>query len=102
LAGQLHWPRSKAGPPQETLATNDQQFLNRLAQTGCVPKFSQRTDRVAIAVFEQAQQIGEPVTMPLVNRVIAELGEAASPQLVYQAAVIWERSVSATRRRARA
>jgi len=40
--------------------------------------------------------------MPLCKRVIAELGEEASAQQVYQAATIWERSVSATRRRARA
>ena len=65
-------------------------------------KFSQRTDRVAVRVFEQAQRSGEPVTMALVNRVIAELGEEASAQQVYEAATIWERSVNATRRRARA
>ena len=36
-----------------------------------MPKFSQRTDGAAIAVFERAQQAGESVTMGLVKRVIA-------------------------------
>jgi hypothetical protein len=53
-----------------------------------VPKFSQRTDRVAVRVFEQAQQ-ATTVSMRLVKRVI------------YNLAVIWERSVATTRRRAR-
>jgi hypothetical protein len=70
-----------------------------------VHKFSARTDRIAVRVFEQAQRSGEPVTMALVKSVIAsELGEEAGPTLsehVYRAASIWERSVSATRRRAR-
>jgi hypothetical protein len=43
-----------------------------------VPKFWQRTDRVAVVVFEQAQQAGEPVSMGLVKRIIAELDEDAS------------------------
>jgi hypothetical protein len=66
-----------------------------------VPKFSHRTDRVAVRVFEQARQAGEPVTMGLVKRVIAELDKGASAQQVYQLATIWGRSVSATRRRGR-
>ena len=65
-------------------------------------KFSHRTDRVAVRVLEQAEKAGEPVTMALVKRVIAELGEDASARQVYQLATIWERSISATRRRARA
>jgi len=40
-----------------------------------VPKFWQRNDRVAVVVFEQAQQAGEPVSMGLVKRIIAELDE---------------------------
>jgi hypothetical protein len=67
-----------------------------------MPKFSQRTDRVAIQVFERAQQAGEPVTMGLVKRVIADLDQGASPNQVFQLATIWERSVTATRRGARA
>jgi hypothetical protein len=43
-----------------------------------VPKFWQRTDRVAVVVFEQAQRAGEPVSMGLVKRIIAELDEDAS------------------------
>jgi hypothetical protein len=57
---------------------------------------------LAVRVFEQAQEAGEPVSMPLVRRVIAELDDGASAQQVYQLATIWERSVGATRRRARA
>jgi hypothetical protein len=37
-------------------------------QTGCVPKFPQRTDRVAVVVFEQAQRAGEPAAS--VTRVV--------------------------------
>lgn len=65
-------------------------------------RFSQRTDRAAIAVFEQAQRTGEPVTMRLVNQIIAELGDGASADQVYRLATAWQRSVTATRRRARA
>jgi hypothetical protein len=58
------------------------------AQTDCVTKFSPRTDHVAIAVFEQAQQAGESVTMALVHLGIAEVDEEAAlllPQQVYPA-----------------
>jgi hypothetical protein len=47
-----------------------------------VPKFCHRTDRVAVAMFEQAQRTGESVTMPLVMRFIAELDEDASAEQV--------------------
>jgi hypothetical protein len=57
---------------------------------------------LAVRVFEQAQEAGEPVSMPLVRRVIAELDDGASAQQVYQLATIWERSVNATRRQGRA
>ena len=60
---------------------------------------------VAPGAAEVAVRSGEPVTMALVKSVIAsELGEEAGPMLsehVYKAASIWERSVNATRRRAR-
>jgi hypothetical protein len=80
---------------------NDPVSLGVAGADWCVPKFSQRADRVVVRVFKQAQRAGEPVTMPLVKRVIAELGEPVSAQQVYQMAAIWERSASVTRRRAR-
>jgi hypothetical protein len=43
------------------------------AHTSCVPKFSQRTDRVAVRVFERAQQTSQPVTMQLVRDVNEQL-----------------------------
>lgn len=58
-------------------------------------------EKLAIVVFERAQQTGEPVTMALVKQVTAELGEATARN-VYRTALGWERSVAATRRRARA
>ena len=66
---------------------------------------SRRVDRVAVAAFECAHRDAQPVTMALVKRVIAELGDEAdgvSAETVYGVAAIWERSVNATRRRARA
>ncbi len=45
---------------------------------GVLRKHSARIDRLAIAVFEQAQQSGEPVTMDLVKRAgIVRLFESA-------------------------
>lgn len=62
---------------------------------------SRRTDRLALAVFECAQRAGEPVSMPLVKQVIAELDEGADAPRVYAAASFWERSIDKTRRHAR-
>lgn len=62
---------------------------------------SRRTDRLALAVFERAQGAGEPVSMPLVKQVIAELDEGAEAPRVYAAASFWERSIDKTRRHAR-
>ncbi|MGV0638252.1 hypothetical protein ABVK33_10065 [Mycobacterium kansasii] len=65
-------------------------------------RFSARTDRLAVEVFQRAQQSGQPVTMPLVKAVIAELDAEASSQQVYGVAMRWERAIGAARRRARA
>jgi hypothetical protein len=45
-------------------------------QTGWVPKFSPRTDRVAVRLFVRAEQTGQAVTMTFCRDVIATLPDA--------------------------
>jgi hypothetical protein len=71
-----------------------------------VHRFAAKTDRIACEVYRQAAAAGQPVSIALVRRVMADLPEDdavnVSQKEVFATAKIWERSVSATRRRARA
>jgi hypothetical protein len=72
-------------------------------QTGWVPKFSPRTDRMAVRVFERAEQTGQAVTMTFCRDVIATLPDAdrtADPAQVHALVAIWQRAAADTRRRA--
>jgi hypothetical protein len=75
---------------------------------------SDAADIVAIDVFESARAAGEPITVALVKRRVAELlahapecacgrcEAAATARIghIWQVASAWERSMAATRRRA--
>jgi hypothetical protein len=71
------------------------------AFTGMLVRRSSGVDELAIAVFEESQRSGEPVTMRLVKRVINEAATTVSPLSVYRTTVGWECAISATQRPAR-